>query len=192
MKTDQLEKFILDHREEFDVMEPSPEIWNKISAPKPVSRGRHISWKRVMYRVAAVIVIFIGSYYVHDLINPPSKGISAIQSSASEEDRQMLTQLMESKAYYTSLIDTKTEEVYLLAAEKPMLRDEIQQEMKDLDREFLELQNDLHDNTDSEEVIAAMIQNYRLKLQILEETLMQLQVQKKENNIRHENKSVSI
>ncbi|OFY47597.1 MAG: hypothetical protein A2W85_12455 [Bacteroidetes bacterium GWF2_41_31] len=192
MKTDQLEKFILDHREEFDVMEPSPEIWNKISAPKPVSSGMHISWKKVMYRVAAVIVIFIGSYYVHELINPPAKGISAIQSSASEEDRQMLTQLMESKAYYTSLIDTKTEEVYLLAAEKPMLRDEIQQEMKDLDREFLELQNDLHDNTDSEEVIAAMIQNYRLKLQILEETLMQLQVQKKENNIRHENKSVSI
>ena len=192
MKTDQLEKFILDHREEFDVMEPSPEIWNKISAPKSVSSGRHISWKRVMYRVAAVIVIFIGSYYVHELINPPAQGISAIQSSASEEDRQMLSQLMESKAYYTSLIDTKTEEVYLLAAEKPMLRDEIQQEMKDLDREFLELQNDLHDNTDSEEVIAAMIQNYRLKLQILEETLMQLQVQKKENNIRHENKSVSI
>ena len=192
MKTDQLEKFIRDHREEFDVMEPSPELWNKISAPKSVSGGMHISWKKVMYRVAAVIVIFIGSYYVHDLINPPTKGISAIQSSASEEDRQMLTQLIESKAYYTSLIDTKTEEVYLLAAAKPMLRDEIQQEMKDLDREFLELQNDLHDNTDSEEVIAAMIQNYRLKLQILEETLMQLQVQKKENNIRHENKSVSI
>ncbi|MFA5419853.1 MAG: hypothetical protein WC341_15480 [Bacteroidales bacterium] len=192
MKTDQLEKFILDHREEFDEFEPSPELWNKISVPKPVSRGMHISWKKVVYRVAAVIVIFIGSYYVHDLINPHAKGISAIQSSASEEDRQMLTQLMESKAYYTSLINTKTEEVYLLAAEKPMLRDEIQQEMKELDQEFLKLQNDLHDNTDSEEVIAAMIQNYRLKLQILEETLMQLQVQKKENNIRHENKSVSI
>lgn len=194
MKTDQLEKFVLNHREAFDEMEPSPEIWSRIAAPQatPATRNRHISVKTVMLRVAAVVVIFVSSYYFHAFVNNSNTSQMANQSAVSHEDQQLINQMMESKAYYTSLISTKTDEVYLLAANKPLLRDEIQEELKELDQEFLRLQNDLLDNTDSEEIIAAMIQNYRLKLQILEDTRMQLQAQKLEKNNSHENKRVSI
>jgi allophanate hydrolase subunit 1 len=108
------------------------------------------------------------------------------------EDRQILNEMLESKAYYTRLIDSKTEQVFLLTANQPSLRTEIQEEMKQLDQEFLELQNDLYDLTDSEEVLAAMIQNYRLKLQILEETMLQLKAQSKEKNQDHETNRISI
>lgn len=194
MKTDQLEKFVLDHREEFDTMEPSADLWSKIAAPQPLATkpNRHISAKKVLLRVAAVLVIFVASYYFHALVNGPNNPRFANQPTMSTEDQQLIQQMMESKAYYTSLISTKTDEVYQLAANKPLLREEIQEELKELDQEFLQLQNDLLDNTDSEEIIAAMIQNYRLKLQILEETRQQLQVRNKEKNNSHENKRVTL
>ena len=38
----------------------------------------------------------------------------------------------------------------------------------------MELKDDLNDNADNDEVIQAMIQNYRIKLEILEEMLNQI------------------
>ncbi len=192
MKTDQLEKFIIDHRDEFDVMEPSPELWTKIALPPPAPETKRLSATQILMRVAAVVVIFVASYYFHAYVNQPDIQRLAVNPTMSTEDRQLVEEMMESKAYYTSLINTKTNEVYQLAANQPLLRDEIKDELKELDQEFLRLQNDLLDNADSEEIIAAMIQNYRLKLQILEETLIQLQAQKHEKNNSHENKRISI
>jgi hypothetical protein len=55
-----------------------------------------------------------------------------------------------------------------------------------MDKVFEELKEDLRDNAANEEVIEAMIQNYRLKLDILEEMLYRLkqarQPQKDEEN----------
>jgi len=192
MKTDQLEKFVIDHRDEFDVMEPSPELWTKIALPPPAPEAKRLSATQILMRVAAVVVIFVASYYFHAYVNQPDIQRLAVNPTMSTEDRQLVEEMMESKAYYTSLINTKTDEVYQLAANQPLLRDEIKDELKELDQEFLRLQNDLLDNADNEEIIAAMIQNYRLKLQILEETLIQLQAQKHEKNNSHENKRISI
>lgn len=40
-----------------------------------------------------------------------------------------------------------------------------------MDEVLLQLKNDLNDDVANAEVLAAMIQNYRLKLEILEQTL---------------------
>ena len=191
MKTDQLEKFILAHRDEFDVMEPDANTWSKISLQDVSKPKTALNWKTILGRVAAVLVIFISSYYFHRYVDQ-QKELSIAQPEMALEDRQILNEMLESKAYYTRLIDSKTEQVFLLTANQPLLRTEIQEEMKQLDQEFLELQNDLYDLTDSEEVLAAMIQNYRLKLQILEETMLQLKAQSKEKNQDHETNRISI
>ena len=51
-------------------------------------------------------------------------------------------------------------------------------ESRELDKIYKGLKNDLKDNVSNEEVIEAMIQNFRLKLQLLEEIQRQLQSQK--------------
>ena len=56
---------------------------------------------------------------------------------------------------------------------------------------FKSLKEDLKDNADNEEVVFAMIQNYRLKLDILEEILLQLRSAEK-NNDCYENESVNM
>ncbi|MBU2553127.1 MAG: hypothetical protein KKF98_01620 [Bacteroidetes bacterium] len=192
MKTDQLEKFILAHRDEFDVMEPDANTWSKISLQDVSKPKSALNWKTILGRVAAVLVIFVSSYYFHRYVDYQRERSMIQPNVTALEDRQILNEMLESKAYYTRLIDSKTEQVFLLTANQPSLRTEIQEEMKQLDQEFLELQNDLYDLTDSEEVLAAMIQNYRLKLQILEETMLQLKAQSKEKNQDHETNRISI
>ena len=49
-----------------------------------------------------------------------------------------------------------------------------------MDQVFAELKTDLEENVDNEEVITAMMENYRLKLQILEEILVELEKEKRE------------
>ncbi len=60
MKTDKLEKFILDNRDQFDTMEPSPGLWQKIEQPQAKKIG--LNWTSMLVRVAAVVVIFVSSY----------------------------------------------------------------------------------------------------------------------------------
>ena len=70
------------------------------------------------------------------------------------------------------------------------MREEIQNELKELDKEFRLLKEDLKDNADNEEIIAAMIQNYRLKLSILQDMMFQLQEVKKEKENKDEIKLI--
>jgi hypothetical protein len=61
--------------------------------------------------------------------------------------------------------------------------------MVELDKVFEELKRDLKDNSDNEEVIEAMIQNYRIKLEVLDEILTQLKKSRgsnKKNNLSDE------
>jgi hypothetical protein len=95
-------------------------------------------------------------------------------SKKSEVNSPIVRELIEAEAYYTSQIDMRKEEVFRLTASNPEVRHEINNEMIDLDRVYTELKEDLKDNADNEEVIEAMIQNYRLKLDILEEMLVRL------------------
>ena len=60
-------------------------------------------------------------------------------------------------------------------------------ELVDLDQVYNDLKEDLKDNAANEEVIEAMIQNYRLKLDILEEMLVVLkQSNESQNEKEHE------
>lgn len=179
MKTDHLEKYITDHRDEFDELEPSPMMWDKIETREP--KKVHLNWKTIGLRVAAVVVIFIASYYFHDYVE--SRNTNQNQMMASEEQQNpMYQELMEAEFYYTAQIEETKQAVFHLTNNNHNLRKEINLELVDLDKVFQELKNDLSDNADNDEVIVAMIQNYRLKLEILNDILNQLKsTDEKEN-----------
>jgi hypothetical protein len=191
MSPDKLEKYILDHREQFDDQEPDPAIWDKIDTRKtPVIR---INWKDIAWKAAAVAAIFVASYFFHDYMSSRKNSSQNLLGENKEETSPMVRELIEAEAYYTSLIDLKKDEVFRLTASHPEIRYEIDMEMVDLDRVFSELKDDLKDNADNEEVIEAMIQNYRLKLDILEEMLLQLnQTNDNQNENDHENAPVEL
>lgn len=186
MKTDKLEKFVIDNRDEFDDLEPNPAIWDKIQKKQP--KKIELNWTKVLVRVAAVVVIFVSSYIFFDYTNNNNLMVAETESA---EDEGMYQELMEAEFYYNSQIEQRKEEFYHLAGNNSSLRDEINIELSELDNIFRELKEDLNDNADNEEVVVAMIQNYRLKLEILEEILQQLD-SAKDKEKSYENESVNM
>jgi len=191
MKTDKLEKFVQEHRNEFDDMTPDPAIWDKIGKREPEKPS--VNWTTILLRVAAVVVIFVSAYIFVDYL---SKSGSLNNEVANNEvvdpkDADMARELMEAEYYYTSQIDERREELYCLTVNNTSLRKDVDTELGDLDKTFAELKNDLKDNADNEEVILAMIRNYRLKLEILDQILKQIRSADK-NNDCHESESINM
>ena len=120
------------------------------------------------------MVIFVSSYIFIDYMNKQNTDpVFAETETVNPEDARIYQDLREAEFYYSSMIEQRKEEFYHLAGND--LRKEINVELTELDNVFRELKEDLKDNADNEEVVVAMIQNYRLKLEILEEILIQLE-----------------
>jgi hypothetical protein len=178
MSRDKLEKFIIDNRDGFDEFTPAPGLFNGIETRKP--RIVTMNWNSVMWKAAAVIGIFVGSWLIHDWVNRSSDNAQIAATEQQDESSEIVKMLIEAEAFYTSQIDTKKEEFYQLTTDQPEIKNEIDYELVELDTVYAQLKQDLKDNADNEEVIEAMIQNYRIKLDILESVLAQLQKAKNE------------
>jgi hypothetical protein len=187
MKQDKLEKFVIENRSEFDVYEPAPELWDRIRKPQP--KIIRITWKTVFWRVAAVIVIFVASWFIHDWVQNTNEKSVAVQETENPGNEQV-NELMEAEIFYTSQINTAKEEIIELSGNDKGLLDDINLDMVELDKIFKELKNDLKDNSDNEEVINAMIQNYRIKLEVLKEILTQLKKSKNLENDKNDSDEI--
>lgn len=191
MNLDPLEKYILDHREQFDDQEPDPQVWEKISPParRPIIR---LAWKKIAWQAAAVAAIFVASYFFHDYMAERNRPDSTM-AGMDGESAPIVRELIEAEAWYTAQINQRKDEVFRLTANYPDIQREIDLELVEMDKVFDELKDDLKDNADNEEVIEAMIQNYRLKLDILEEMLFRLkQANVSKNDESDENKGLEI
>lgn len=188
MKQDKLEHFIIENRDDFDVYEPSDELWDRIQKPSP--KVIQLNWKTIAVRVAAVVVIFIASYFFHDMMQSENtQQIAQQQPEMEDQQMEQVQVLMEAEVFYSSQISNTKDEIFKLSGNDKELIDDINFDMVELDDIFQELKDDLKDNSDNEEVIEAMIQNYRIKLQVLEEILTQLNKTKNSNeneNNHHE------
>jgi hypothetical protein len=198
MTKDNLENFIRNNRDDFDTIEPSSDLWNGIAGKINIEQETitlrkvkriHMTQLNWVTKIAAAVLIFIGSYYFHDF-RSNSKQI-ALQNT-EESNPQLYNTLMEAEYYYTAQIGKEKEKLYHLTAGNSIVREEIQDELKELDIEFRELKEDLKDNADNEDIITAMIQNYRLKLRILQDMMLQLQQDKKVKNTDDEIKRIQI
>ncbi len=187
MKADKLEKFILENRESFDNLEPDPQLWEGIHKKK--GRILKFNWKDIAWKAAAVVIIFISSYYFHAYMASRNQAHNQqIFSNKETKNNPMMQNLMEAEAFYTSQINFKKDEVFKLAGGNPQVNREINTEFVELDKVFEELKKDLKDNADNEEVIEAMIQNYRFKLEILEDMLSQLKQGNETDNTNKDEK----
>jgi hypothetical protein len=73
----------------------------------------------------------------------------------------------------------------------PELKKDMSRELNELDSVYQSLKNDLKDNISNAEIVEAMIQNYRLKLNLLEQIHAELQAQNGINKIKKQNHETS-
>jgi predicted CopG family antitoxin len=180
--SDRLEKFVKQHREQFDLREPDPSIWLKINTDsKTVAQERQpMRWLRI---AAAVAMIFAGS----------TAGIYFLTGGKAEADRyssELYQEIMETEQYYSQVVSDRYDELKPFLASNPAAKVMLATDMDELDEVYKELKEDLKDNASNPEVIEAMILNYRVKLEILEELLIQLK--EKENQDYEKDESYSL
>jgi len=173
---DIFEEFVRNNQAEFDIREPRPELWNEIE--KSISHKKAIRWRFYLSRAAAVILIFTASFIAQRV------WINVKDNIAENRDAVEINipELREAEMYYSGMINTMLDEVKPLLAEYPSLEEELQTDLSELDSIYDGLKNDLKDNIANHEVIEAMIQNYRLRIAILEDLLMFLEPEDEENN----------
>lgn len=175
--TDRLKDFIDNNLDGFNDLEPPKTSWDQISARMghPQNARRRIV-KYISYATAASIagiLIFIITF---------NNSQQEVQHFAENPE------IAEAEAYYTTQVNQKKEQVYQLAGSFPELKQEMENDLAELDTIMLELKNDLKDNVSNTEVVEAMIQNYRMKLMILEDikTFLEQKNEDSQNTISYE------
>ena len=120
---------------------------------------------RVIGRIAAVLVVGLGITWLASLYtsDPYSNGVSL--SDLSPE-------LAETEFFYLQQV---SEKLQLIQASDYGIDPEIMGDLAVLDSAYQQLKMDLKDNIDNEEVVNAMITNYRIRLQLLEQILIEIQ-----------------
>jgi hypothetical protein len=169
---DRFEEFIKHNREGFDYRDPDPRVWQKIESR--IHLKRRFAWGRILQRVAMVVIIFAASYAVNELVHRYRTGDLRSQHSPKSSKVQAIPGLMEAEAYYAGLVNEKMDELKPIMANCPSLKEELNLDLSELDSVYIDLKKDLKDNMANQEVIEAIIENYRLKISILENLLIEM------------------
>lgn len=158
---DRFEDFIKDNADSFDFLEPKADLWDGVE--KNLDRKQRFNWSRIATRTAAVAAIFIVSFVIQKFIFSDNFNLP------SQEAKIEIPELQEAEMYYNNVINTKLNNVQPLLQEHPYLQEELNTDLNALENIYDELKNDLKDDIANQEVLEEMIQNYRLRIQILEE-----------------------
>lgn len=155
---DELEKHIKSIRDELDIHETGPAQWKRIESRLP---GRKVSMRRMMWR-AAVVVIVAGAAFaaMAGLILRPGRLIDPQVAAVRETSR-----------YYDEKIQSLYQEAEPLLTGYPEISTELTMGMNELDSLSAQIIRDLDDNIASSEVLEALISNYRLRIELLEDML---------------------
>jgi hypothetical protein len=166
---DELEKHIMNTRASMDIHEPDPGLWSRIERGL---QGKQRQLRSYLWR-AAVIIIIAGAGLILTF--------RTIQSPVMNNQPEMKI-VKETDIYYNTLIRTLYEEAEPLLTANPEVSYELTSGMNELDSLAMEIREDLHDQVANREVIEALIHNYRLRIELLEDMLAVMREAEANNN----------
>jgi hypothetical protein len=194
---DKLKNFIAGSRDEFDVFELRPDLWQDISkelkAHPEADKAKVIAFRipEMMRYAAAIALIFVSAFLLGRYLK--DKNDTAIASAGTVESRQTLErvapELVQVEAHYASLIEQKKQELNEFDMQALGVDSDLDKEMKVLDSTYTQLKKDLLTNPNKEMVIDAMTVNMQLRIDLLNQQLntlkkiKQLQSSYKDENL---------
>jgi hypothetical protein len=178
---DRLEQFISENRDSFDSFDgkEAQKIWEKIHKDQRPESGRKVFMK-YFSRAAAVLLIFVMSYLVHDIIYRNRE--ARLADRKLKDIYEQLPELKEAENYYGRLVSGKLKEIQPFLSANPEIGADVHRDLIELDSVYNTLKSDLKDNIANDQIIEAMIQNYRLKLRILEDLQAEIKLEKNKEN----------
>jgi hypothetical protein len=166
---DKLEKHIISVRDNMDIHDPDPALWSRIEEDLPGS-GHHL--RTFMWRAAAVIIV-VGTALTLTVISFDPSGL---------KNNPEMKLVRETDVYYNNLIRSLYEEAEPMLIANPDVRSELTIGMNELDSLSKQIRDDLHDKVANREVIEALIHNYRLRIELLEDMLAVMREANESNN----------
>ncbi|MBC7826654.1 MAG: hypothetical protein H7122_02825 [Chitinophagaceae bacterium] len=191
-----LEKFVRNHRAEFDSDEPDPQLWKKLEqqlhsgvSDKKLHRMMIIRWSAV---AAVTILATLGVFYFTN--KPATNGVAGNGSNIQTNEIMNAINPVYAKEVYhfTQLIELKQTELKKIAKEQPALYNEFIGDITTLDSSYNALKKELPQNPNREQLLEAMIENLRLQTDLLNHQLLIIKKIKQTKTISDEKNSKSI
>ncbi len=188
---DPLEQFISRNRGEFDTAQPDMTLWGSLEAQLPVAAGRTakrvaIHWQKTLLRAAASIVLLatgagLGIWY--------SAGAAADRSGMAMSE--VSSEYRELEQFYQRDINVKQQQLSTFTGNQP---GEVYNDLEQMDAAMRELRSELATVPpgNREQVVRAMIENYKAKTAILQRVLERLEPTKTDQNDHQDHESKQI
>ncbi|MEP2058858.1 MAG: hypothetical protein ABJJ05_13690 [Maribacter litoralis] len=164
---DQFEKHIRDNKAVFDDHRADREkIWANIASQLNEERPKVIPlWKSPMLRIAASILILLG---ISGAI-----GFNFFANTTTEN--QFVSQeLQDIDMHYQGLVSYQVQLVQNNSQLSNADKEEFLSFMVELDAEYEQLKLEMQNNLDNEQVLEAIVANYRKRIELIENLLQQL------------------
>ena len=169
MKEDRFEKFVRNNREDFDIHNPSPELWEKLNKQLKIPVKTHWTKSRWLKVAAVIVLALLGSGVVLNNYFSPQHQLHMAAKSDPE-----LQELIEAEAYYAHEVNGRLKEIQKCYNLNPELKSDVEGDLEELGNMYNSLKNDLKDNVSNKEVIEAMIENNRYRLKLVDDVLSQI------------------
>jgi len=171
---DNFEKHIRNHATQFNERRADKDkMWAKISEELHQAKPKVIPlWKRPLFRVAASVLLLLGlaSFF----------GLSVLNNNA-KKTQYASKELMEIDMYYKDLVSYQVELVKNNQALSEENKAEFLSFMEELDAEYEVLKKEMQKNLDNEQVLEAIVSNYKKRIELIENLLHQLNESKKQD-----------
>ncbi|MEY4539454.1 MAG: hypothetical protein RLZZ306_1211 [Bacteroidota bacterium] len=171
-----LEQFIQNNRDAFDNCEAPAGLWDKIDKslgkkniqnPEPdiiILKFKKSSISKLkMWAMAASLILLIGYVSVFYLNNKSDSTEQIVADVAPQYGDKMVQ--------YTSLIESKREEIKQIETHDPVMYKEFATEIEKLNLDYQNLQTELSQTPNQEDLVKAMVQNLQVQLDILNRQL---------------------
>ena len=174
---DKLEKFIQENSDSFNEHKADKaKMWKAIATELEQPKSRVIPlWRKLPFQIAVSLLILLGIAGVYNMNTK-----KAPVNYANKELQQI-------DSYYQNIVEAQ---VKLVQNDKHLSaknKEEFLKFMVELDKEDAILKLDLADNLDNQQVLSAIIKNYKKRIELIENLLNQINASKKDT---HENEYV--
>lgn len=169
--TDKLKRWIRDNRQELDELEPGKDIWQQLESKLPGQASgmgtihRIRNFRLAVAVAAGLLLLFVAGWSVLvPLLH--ARGSSAPGGLASRTDEV---------SAYTATISLKATEVKRIRTVNPGLYDDFSGDLARLQQNYTEIKNQLPRSENRKILQAALIQNLRLQIGLLNSQLQIIQ-----------------
>ena len=169
---DKLEKFVIDHRSEFDMEDPPAVIWEVVGKQIRIQSKPFLNW---FWKAAAIIFFGISIYLSADKFT----GSEPLAISNSSES--LINEFQNVEQYYSQIINIKKAEIEGALDTNDPLNSDFRMDIAELDGMYSELQREYQKNT-NKQIVDAMIKNLQIRIAILDK---QLQIIQNLNNLKN-------